>query len=121
MWAYKRKGFWVGIALFLSLLSKNDMKVAALKASYPNYFMSKAKVVLSPDMDVDRLLLKIKEQYQDKNPTTIDGVKIHFEKAWVHLRKSNTEPIIRVYTEAESQTAADSLAERFTTELETLN
>ena len=111
----------VGIALFLSLLSKNDMKVAALKASYPNYFMSKAKVVLSPDMDVDRLLLKIKEQYQDKNPTTIDGVKIHFEKAWVHLRKSNTEPIIRVYTEAESQTAADSLAERFTTELETLN
>ena len=107
----------VGIALFLSLLVEKEIKVSALKASYPKYVMSKAKVALSSEMDVDKLFKKIKNQYKDKNPITIDGVKIEFETAWVHLRKSNTEPIIRVYTEAHNEEAAQSLANRFVNEI----
>ena len=79
--------------------------------------MSKAKVALSSDMDVDELFEQIKNQYKDKNPITIDGVKIEFETAWVHLRKSNTEPIIRVYTEGHNEEAAQSLAYRFVNEI----
>ena len=107
----------VGIALFLSLLVEKEIKVSDLKASYPKYAMSKAKVALSSDMDVDELFEQIKNQYKDKNPITIDGVKIEFETAWVHLRKSNTEPIIRVYTEAHNEEAAQSLANRFVNEI----
>ena len=107
----------VGIALFLSLLVEKEIKVSALKASYPKYAMSKAKVALSSDMDVDELFKQIKNQYKDKNPITIDGVKIEFETAWVHLRKSNTEPIIRVYAEAHNEEAAQSLANRFVNEI----
>jgi phosphomannomutase len=110
----------VGIALFLSLLVEKEIKVSALKASYPKYAMSKAKLALSSDMDVDELLEQIKNQYKDKNPITIDGVKIEFETAWVHLRKSNTEPIIRVYTEALNEAAAQSLANRFINEIKGL-
>ena len=79
--------------------------------------MSKAKVALSGDMDVDELFKQIKNQYKDKNLTTIDGVKIEFETTWVHLRKSNTEPIIRVYTEAHNEDAAISLANKFVNEI----
>ena len=107
----------VGIALFLSLLTEKEIKVSNLKASYPEYTMSKAKVVLSPDVDVDRLLQLMEDKYKDKNPITIDGIKIEFESAWVHLRKSNTEPIIRVYAEAYNKEAAQSLTNRFIKEI----
>ena len=107
----------VGIAMFLSLLAERKMTVSELRASYPNYFMSKKKIQLTPEMDVDGLLNTMAERYQDQTPTTIDGVKIDFEDQWVHLRKSNTEPIIRIYTEAKSQEQADALAERFISEL----
>ena len=111
----------VGIALFLSLLASKEIKVTALKASYPNYSMSKAKVNLSPGMDVDAILSEMEKKYRVHKPITIDGVKIEFESSWVHLRKSNTEPIIRVYTEAESESAADSLAQRFVKEIQDLS
>ena len=107
----------VGIALFLSLLTEKEIKVSNLKASYPEYIMSKAKVVLSPDVDVDRLLQLMEDKYKDKNPIIIDGIKIEFESAWVHLRKSNTEPIIRVYAEAYNEEAAKSLTNKFIKEI----
>ena len=107
----------VGIALFLSLLTEKEIKVSNLKASYPEYTMSKAKVVLSPDVDVDRLLQLMEDKYKDKNPINIDGIKIEFESAWVHLRKSNTEPIIRVYAEAHNEEAAQSLTNKFIKEI----
>ncbi|MDT0556623.1 phosphoglucosamine mutase [Patiriisocius hiemis] len=108
----------VGIALFLSHLAELKMDVSALRASYPTYFMSKKKIQLTPGLDVDSLLEKMTTKYASENPNTIDGVKIDFEDSWVHLRKSNTEPIIRIYTEAPSQAAADSLADRFIGEIE---
>lgn len=101
----------VGIALFLSHLADCKLSVSDLRASYPSFFMSKNKVTLEEGMDVDGILEKIKDAYIDQNPSTIDGVKIDFEDQWVHLRKSNTEPIIRIYTEATNQAAADALAE----------
>ena len=107
----------VGIALFLSHLAHQNMSVSAMRASYPNYFMSKKKIQLTPELDVDGILTGMKDKYSHENPTTIDGVKIDFEDSWVHLRKSNTEPIIRIYTEAPSAEAADSLADRFIAEL----
>ena len=108
----------VGVALFLSLLTENNQKVSELRASYPDYAMSKAKVSLSEGMDVDALLKEVEKKYSEKNPDTIDGVKIAFESSWVHLRKSNTEPIIRVYTEAKNQKEANELAQRFLREIE---
>ena len=108
----------VGVALFLSLLTEKNQKVSAIKASYPEYAMSKAKVSLLKGMDVDGILKKVEKKYSEKNPTIIDGVKIAFESSWVHLRKSNTEPIIRVYTEAKSQVEASELAQRFLKEIE---
>ncbi|MBR9757862.1 MAG: phosphoglucosamine mutase [Algicola sp.] len=110
----------VGIALFLSLLTERKVRVSALRASYPNYFMSKKKIELTPDLDVDAILKAIEVAYRHENPTTIDGVKIDFEDSWVHLRKSNTEPIIRIYTEAKSQDEANTLADRFIGELNAL-
>jgi phosphomannomutase len=101
----------VGIALFLSHLADRQQSVSVLKASYPSFFMSKNKVTLKVGMDVDGILEKIKNVYIDQNPSTIDGVKIDFDDRWIHLRKSNTEPIIRIYTEAPSQAVADGLAE----------
>ena len=101
----------VGIALFLSYLADSKQSVSDLRASYPSFFMSKNKVTLENGMDVDGILEKIKDAYIEQNPSTIDGVKIDFEDQWMHLRKSNTEPIIRIYTEATSQAAADVLAE----------
>lgn len=110
----------VGVALFLSLLVDKGQSVKALRASYPSYFMSKKKIELTPQLNVDQLLNDIKSRYAHENITTIDGLKIDFAENWVHLRKSNTEPIIRIYTEAKSQSEADALADKFISELREL-
>jgi phosphomannomutase len=110
----------VGIALFLSLLAEKGMSVSALRKTYPNYFMSKKKIELTPGLDVDGILKTMEDRYQNEQLTTIDGVKIDFPESWVHLRKSNTEPIIRIYTEAKSQQEADALADKFINEISTL-
>ena len=107
----------VGVALFLSLLADKNISVSALRKTYPNYFMSKKKIELTPGLDVDGILKTIEDRYQNEQLTTIDGVKIDFPESWVHLRKSNTEPIIRIYTEAKSQTEADKLADNFIAEI----
>jgi phosphomannomutase len=107
----------VGTALFLMLMAENGGTVAELRASYPSYFMSKKKIQLTPGLDVDGILKAMAEKYQDEDISTIDGVKIDFPENWVHLRKSNTEPIIRIYTEAKSQTEADGLADRIIGEI----
>ena len=107
----------VGAALFLTYLANQDKTVAEIRASYPQYFMSKNKIELTPQIDVDNVLATLTEKYKSENITTIDGVKIDFPTEWVHLRKSNTEPIIRIYTEAPTQSEADVLAERFVKEL----
>ncbi|GAB4163606.1 MAG: phosphoglucosamine mutase [Winogradskyella sp.] len=107
----------VGVALFLSLLAEKKVSVSALRATYPNYFMSKKKIELTPSLDVDAILKTMESNYSHEKLTTIDGVKIDFANSWVHLRKSNTEPIIRIYTEAQSQEAADDLADRFIAEI----
>lgn len=107
----------VGVALFLTHLAEKQMKVSALRASYPEYYMSKNKIELTPQIDVDAILAAMTEKYKSEDITTIDGVKIDFEDNWVHLRKSNTEPIIRIYTEAFSQEAADQLALRIIDEI----
>lgn len=110
----------VGLALFLSLLSQKRVSVSALRKTYPNYFMAKEKIQLTPQIDVDNLLSKVEKLYKNEDVTTIDGVKIDFEKSWVHLRKSNTEPIIRVYTEAPTQEEADNLAQKMIAKVESL-
>lgn len=110
----------VGVALFLTHLAKQDLSVAALRASYPQYFMSKNKIELTPQIDVDAILEALTEKYKNEQITTIDGVKIDFPTHWVHLRKSNTEPIIRIYTEAATQQEADALAQRFINEIKEL-
>ena len=107
----------VGVALFLSLLAEKKMKVSELKATYPMYYMSKKKIQLTPGLDVDGILSIMESNYSHEKLITIDGVKIDFADSWVHLRKSNTEPIIRIYTEAPSQDTADSLADRFIAEI----
>lgn len=107
----------VGVALFLSHLAKTGMTSRELRDSYPNYFMSKNKIQLTPELDVDNLLVKMEERYVAEKPNTIDGVKIDFANEWVHLRKSNTEPIIRIYTESGSQESADELALRIIDEI----
>lgn len=102
----------VGIGLFLTHLAKFGKSISRLRATFPNYHISKNKIELTPEIDVDRILEKIKEKY-DKHPINdIDGVKIEFEKEWVHLRKSNTEPIIRIYSESETQATAEHLANK---------
>ncbi len=107
----------VGVALFLSLLADKKISVSELRKSYPNYFMSKKKIELTPGLDVDGILKEIEKRYHHEQLTTIDGVKIDFAESWVHLRKSNTEPIIRIYTEAKSQLEADTLADNFIKEI----
>lgn len=101
----------VGTALFLMLMAEKGGTVAELRASYPSYFMSKKKIQLTPELDVDALLEAMYKKYSHEEVSTIDGVKIDFAENWVHLRKSNTEPIIRIYTEAKSQQEADALAD----------
>jgi phosphomannomutase len=107
----------VGVALFLSLLAERKIAVSTLRASYPSYFMSKKKIDLIPTTDVDKILAAIKVKYDQEEISTIDGVKIDFPNKWVHLRKSNTEPIIRIYTEAPTQEAADNLANKIINEI----
>jgi len=107
----------VGAALFLMLMAEKGGTVAALRASYPSYFMSKKKIELTPGLDVDAILEALAKKYKDEEISTIDGVKIDFADNWVHLRKSNTEPIIRIYTEAKSQQEADNLADKIILEI----
>lgn len=101
----------VGVALFLTLLAKSGKKVSELKKTYPAYAIAKNKIELTPDIDVDAILEAIKQKYASETITDIDGVKIDFADSWVHLRKSNTEPIIRIYSEAPTMAEADSLAQ----------
>jgi len=107
----------VGVALFLTHLAKSKMTCKQLRDSYPSYFMSKNKIQLTPELDVDLILQKMADKYKNEEISTIDGVKINFEKEWVHLRKSNTEPIIRIYTESSTQNDADQLAEKIMSEI----
>lgn len=101
----------VGVAVFLTLLAKSGKTVSELKKTYPAYQIAKNKIQLTPDIDVDGILLAVKEKFAGCDITDIDGVKIDFPESWVHLRKSNTEPIIRIYSEAETMEKADALAE----------
>jgi phosphomannomutase len=101
----------VGAALFLTHLAKSGLKCSELRKTYPDYFISKNKIELTPEIDVDGILVKMKEKYANEEVTDIDGVKIDFADSWVHLRKSNTEPIIRIYAEANSMKNADALAQ----------
>ena len=107
----------VGIALFLSYLADLRISVSALRKTYTSYFMSKKKIQLTPQLDVDKLLKAMELKYADEEINNIDGVKIDFKDNWVHLRKSNTEPIIRIYTEAKSQEEADNLADKIISEI----
>lgn len=102
----------VGVALFLSHLAAKATTASMLRATYPNYVMSKQKIQLTPDIDVDSLLKKIEEKYSNQNLTTIDGVKIDLDEGWIHLRKSNTEPIIRIYVEGENDVVADHMVRK---------
>ncbi len=102
----------VGIALFLSLLAHKNCKASTLRASYPNYFIAKNRIDLTPSTDIDAILAKVKEMFKEEKITDIDGVKIDFADKWVHLRKSNTEPIIRVYSEAHTMEEADALGKQ---------
>jgi len=102
----------VGIALFLSHLAKFGKPASILRSTYPSYFISKNKIILTPEMDIDALLIELKKRYKKQPQNTIDGLKIEFENQWVHLRKSNTEPIIRIYSEGSSETVAENLAKK---------
>ena len=110
----------VGVGLFLTWLAQKNMSMTELRATYPSYFASKNKIELTPAIDVDKVLLEMKERYSNENVNDIDGVKIDFAENWVHLRKSNTEPIIRVYTEAKSADEADALAQKFIAEIKSI-
>ncbi|WP_291966398.1 phosphoglucosamine mutase [Maribacter sp.] len=110
----------VGTALFLMLMAEKGGTAAELRASYPSYYMSKKKIQLTPGLDVDGILKSMAEKYANEDISTIDGVKVDFAENWVHLRKSNTEPIIRIYTEAKSQIEADALADRIIGEIKTI-
>jgi phosphomannomutase len=107
----------VGVALFLTHLAKKGISCKQLRDSYPSYFMSKNKIQLTPELDVDAILEAMSEKYKSEDVNTIDGVKIDFPTEWVHLRKSNTEPIIRIYTESSSQENADAFAQKIMKEI----
>jgi len=108
----------VGTALFLTYLAEKKESVSSIRASYPSYYMSKNKIQLTPDLDVDGVLKAVEKRHSSEEISTVDGVKIDFPENWVHLRKSNTEPIIRIYTEAKSQQEADELAQKMISEIE---
>ena len=108
----------VGTALFLTYMAEKQQKVSEIRKEYPSYFMSKNKIELTPGLDVDGILKSVEKRHASEEISTVDGVKIDFPENWVHLRKSNTEPIIRIYTEAKSQKEADDLAQRMIKEIE---
>ncbi|MEE0947719.1 MAG: phosphoglucosamine mutase [Bacteroidales bacterium] len=110
----------VGVALFLSLLAKSGKTCSQLRASYPEYEISKNKIELTPEINVDSILEQMAKRYADFEVSTVDGVKIMFEKEWVHLRKSNTEPIIRIYSESRDMESADRLAKKIMQEIREL-
>ncbi|MEJ5053791.1 phosphoglucosamine mutase [Sphingobacterium sp. MYb382] len=110
----------VGVALFLTHLAKLNVKVSAYRASLPQYYMSKNKITLTPGLDIDALLVQMEEKYKHETFTNIDGLKIDFENEWVHLRKSNTEPIIRIYSEGPTQEAADAIAQKIMQEIQAI-
>ncbi len=110
----------VGIALFLTHLAKTGLSCSQLRATYPEYTISKNKITLAPGMDTELILKKVQEKYKDQPNSTIDGVKIEFGNEWVHLRKSNTEPIIRIYAESVSAQKAEQLAERIMADIKGL-
>jgi len=100
----------IGIALFLTQIAEKDISVKNLRKSYPNYFISKNKIKLTKNVNVNLILSTLERKFKNEDITTIDGLKIDFNDGWVHLRKSNTEPIIRIYAESNSQIAASKLA-----------
>jgi len=102
----------VGIALFLTFIAKTGKKCSTLRYQYPDFYISKNKIEFSPEMDIDKILARIIKKYHSRPITTIDGVKIHFDSEWVHLRRSNTEPIIRIYAESDMAEKADNLAKK---------
>ncbi len=106
-----------GIALFLTHLANYGKTASMLRASYPDYFISKNKIELTPEIDFDKILLAIKDKYKKQPVNDIDGIKIEFDKEWVHLRRSNTEPIIRIYAESQSETTAENLAEKIISDI----
>ena len=108
------------MALFLSLLVDRNQTAAQIRATYPSYFMSKNKITLKKEIDIDKILRKIEIKYSENRISAIDGLKIDFSDEWVHLRKSNTEPIIRIYTEAKTTISANELADRFISEIKEL-
>lgn len=108
----------VGVALFLTYLAEKKMKVSDLRKTFPSYFMSKNKIELTPELDVDKILQEVEGNYAHEEVSTVDGVKIDFKEHWVHLRKSNTEPIIRIYTEAASQEKAEEIAHEMIKEIQ---
>ena len=110
----------VGIALFLTQLAERKISAKTLRDSYPNYFISKNKIQLTPEIDVDNILSTLEEKYKEEQINTIDGLKIDFEDGWIHLRKSNTEPIIRIYAESEGEEKANSFAEKMINEIKEL-
>jgi len=110
----------VGVALFLTQLAKSGKTASELRASYPNYFISKNKIELTPEIDVDAILVAMKEKYKAEKVNDIDGVKIDFADEWVHLRKSNTEPIIRIYSESKNEASADALAQKIIADIKEL-
>jgi phosphomannomutase len=107
----------VGIALFLTHLAKSEMSVSRLRTKYPSYVISKNKIELTADLNVDKVLDAVKKKYKKQPINTIDGVKIEFDKEWVHLRKSNTEPIIRIYAESDMEVKADNLAKKIISDI----
>ncbi len=107
----------VGVALFLTLLAKSGKTVSELRKQYPQYSIFKTKFQLKPELDIDAILCDIKTKYAAERITDIDGVKIDFENSWVHLRKSNTEPIVRIYAEAHTDREAEELAARIAADI----
>jgi len=110
----------IGIALFLTQLAERKISARELRDSYPNYFISKNKIQLTPEINVDEILSALEDKYKNEKITTIDGLKIDFKEGWVHLRKSNTEPIIRIYAESEGEDKANALAENMINEIKKL-
>ncbi|MGJ1318616.1 phosphoglucosamine mutase [Sphingobacterium spiritivorum] len=108
----------VGVAIFLTHLARLGKKVSAYRAELPQYYMSKNKITLTPELDIDNLLAKMEEKYKHEDHSTIDGLKIDFANEWVHLRKSNTEPIIRIYSEGPTADAAEAIAQKIIREIE---